>query len=268
MIDPETAALGAAAAKVLNDVASPALKQVGESLRLIVERVMGPLNDRLRRPVEVTDQLLEKVLGRLAERGVTPEGIRKPAEEIVAQVVFSNLIAGGQPEIEEMFADLLTTELDSSRPATIPVFAEVIRQLSAVDARVIKHMSTRVFSEALDVRKLTVAGFPEMVTSTYGPSKDLKQFFPESAWKAPSPSDREWTPFTLSLANLKRLDLADVEDQGNPHLEPLYPVLALTLFGRAFCSACVAWGARSVPVEEVTPEPGGGAVARAKGPET
>lgn len=241
MVDPATGGaigVGIGIGKELAKAAlAPAAKEMGEPLRLIVARAMGPLTRRLKRPEQVTDEFLEKVLGRLADRGITPDAVRQPAEEIVAQVVFANLISGVQPDIQEMFANLLASELDCSRPRTRPAFVEVVRQLSGAEARVLKELAKRGYSDPLHP-KVTIKhkrpGTPEPPENhipfgdPFIPGADLLPLVEGGSAEA----------FTSIVENLIRLRITTVTNHP-PGIDPSPRVLALTWFGRELCDACI-----------------------------
>jgi hypothetical protein len=171
----------------------------------------------------------ERTIALLAERGVSPEALRQPAEEILAQVAFGNLIAGAQPDLHDMFASLLATDLDSGRDRPHPAFAEVIRQLSRAEAVVLRHLASVGHSQPMSetTSSVTYSDGTKQNTSTPVPGADLTALLPGMTQEN----------FVSLYENLMRLQLATITPLSKSG-KPSPRVLELTRFGKGFCSAC------------------------------
>jgi hypothetical protein len=247
-IPPEALPLAAGAFAVGKEIAKnalgPAAKELGEPLRLAVKRMMSGMVKRLQAPAEAHDALGEAVIHRLRERGVSDEVLREPAEELLAQVVFSNLLVGGQSDLREMFAGLLASELDPTRSRSRPALVEVIRQLSSLDAKVFSYLADRrTHSVSLQSKRQTTHGGP-VPGQRYpdpGPREGVEQIYSpkEMEFAALFPED-EPGAFMECFDNLRRLSLVEVLP-ANPGPERVSssPMLVLTRFGRTLAQACL-----------------------------
>lgn len=241
---PLAAGAYAVGKEIAKQAIGPAAKELGEPMRLAVKRMMSGLVRRLKEPDDAHEALGEAVIERLRARGVSEEILREPAEELLAQVVFSNLLVGGQSDLRGMFAGLLASELDPTRPRAHPALVEVIRQLSSLDAKVFAYLAgRRTHSVSLQGKRLRTDGghvtgqrYPdpgprEGVERLYSPKEmEFAALFPKS----------EPGAFMDCLDNLSRLSVVEVLP-ANPGPERVAssPMLVLTRFGRTLAKACL-----------------------------
>lgn len=132
------------AVPLYQDAVSPAAKQVGQSLETIAKAINMALA-----PVGVLvwgyERIAQFLESRLAEKlkDVPPERIMTPNPHVVGPTLEGMRYTGEDPELRELFANLLATSLDSETAHNAhPAFVEIIKQLTSDEAKVLSHFQT------------------------------------------------------------------------------------------------------------------------------
>ena len=132
----------------------PAAKEIGKNLETAaksVRLVLAPVAalvwgyDKIKDYVQAS--LAEKLKGIPKERLVTPNPtVAGPALEALKY-------AGHNPNLRELYANLLATSIDSKTAHEAhPAFVEIIRQLTPDEARIIKYIFERMYLPIITVR--------------------------------------------------------------------------------------------------------------------
>ena len=149
------------------DVAQPAARQAGEALGQV-----GALVNSALRPLKTVqlswNTLFDRLDGWLVEKlsGVAPEEMTQPAANVVGGVVTGLLFAQDEAALRDMFVQLLATGM-TKRGALVahPAFAEFIKQMTPLEARLV-----RAIDRHQDIATLTVRSHDE---HSSGPSRPL-----------------------------------------------------------------------------------------------
>lgn len=130
----------AEAVPVYQDVFQPAAKEVGVALQTVAKTIhvaLAPFSAL----VWGYDQIASFVNDSLTERlkRVPPERIVSPSPTVAGPVLEALRFAGHDPDLRELFANLLATSMDAETArAAHPAFAEMIRQMAPDEARVMR----------------------------------------------------------------------------------------------------------------------------------
>ena len=142
------------AVPIYQDMVQPAAKEIGKNLETAaksVRLVLAPVAalvwgyDKIKDYVQAS--LAEKLKGIPKERLVTPNPtVAGPALEALKY-------AGHNPNLREMYANLLATSIDSKTAHEAhPAFVEIIRQLTPDEARIVKYIFERMYLPIITVR--------------------------------------------------------------------------------------------------------------------
>jgi hypothetical protein len=119
---------------VYADLASPAFQEMGSVLGRAVRVALAPLRGTLWSFERVESWIQVQMEMRL--RSVPPERILPPAPEVAVPVLMAITYTTAE-ELRTMFANLLATAMDSQTAEIAhPGFADIVRQMSPVDANV------------------------------------------------------------------------------------------------------------------------------------
>ncbi len=144
----------ARAVPVYQDMVQPAAKEIGRNLETAAKSirvVLAPVSalvwgyDKIKNYVQAS--LAEKLKDIPKERLVTPNPtVAGPALEALKY-------AGHNPNLRELYANLLATSIDSKTAHEAhPAFVEIIRQLTPDEARIVKYIFERMYLPIITVR--------------------------------------------------------------------------------------------------------------------
>jgi Abortive infection alpha len=123
---------------VYRDAVSPAAKEVGGALEKLVKLGLLPFNFALDNFLEAAENALAGARERLHKNRIPEERIVTPPTEVSIPVVDALRIRGGDQTIRAMYLSLLATAMDSQTQSIAhPAFAEMIRQLTPLEAKVV-----------------------------------------------------------------------------------------------------------------------------------
>jgi hypothetical protein len=185
MSDTENKIIEALAPKIYEDALQPAAKEVGKSLGNVVRAALLPVSGVVWTIDQAAEWVSKAVAERMEQKRITKDRISSPRPDVLGAVLVGLQVAGSEPELREMFASLLTSSMDSMTVQNShPAFAEIIRQLTSDEAKILKVIGDSGDYPLLDVlvdwdspnnmvtRNATLLGgksqvqYPEM-TSTY-----------------------------------------------------------------------------------------------------
>lgn len=130
--------------KVYDDLLHEGVQQVGDRLGRVVRISLSPV-DALLWPLEAArDWLAREVPKRLLQRGVPEDRIVPPSPQVSVHTIHGVQFAGPMEDsmLREMYAALLATAMDAHTASLAhPAFAEMIRQLTPREARLLIKLS-------------------------------------------------------------------------------------------------------------------------------
>lgn len=130
----------AKAVPIYPDLVQPAAQEIGKSLQT-VSRLVNVAISPIRALVWGYEKIEEFIINRVSEKlsNVPHENIVTPLASIAVPTVEALKYLGDEEELREMFANLLANSMDKSEADnTHPAFVEIIKNLSALDAIVLK----------------------------------------------------------------------------------------------------------------------------------
>lgn len=114
-----------------------ALGTVGEAVNAVLIPLRGLVWGMEKIETWVRSVMEEKL------KGIPPERLITPKPNIAGPIIESMRFVGEEPELREMFANLLATSMDSATANNAhPAFAEIIRQMTGDEARIAKLILT------------------------------------------------------------------------------------------------------------------------------
>jgi hypothetical protein len=119
---------------VYGDLASPAVREVGDVLHRAIRGALAPVRGALWSWEKIESWIEAEMEARL--RAIPLEQIQSPAPEVAVPLL--GAVAYTTAEVlRTMYANLLATAMNSqSAQMAHPAFAEIVRQMSPIDARV------------------------------------------------------------------------------------------------------------------------------------
>jgi hypothetical protein len=210
-------------AKELGESLKPAGRDVGESVVAVTGAIKLALTP-LRGLLWGWQQVEEIVLPELGRRFRDKLHRLVPPEPTVAGPALESLrFAGSQPALREMYVNLLATAMDKETATKAhPSFAEIIRQLTPDEARVVRLLYT---TGGVDV------------SGTWDDLSDRIRVMVGEAAGCEHPELIE-----VYLGNLHRIGFyfgLRMRNQQSGHPDTTTHKVELMLFGRQFCEACV-----------------------------
>ena len=142
------------AGKIYDDLVSPTAKQVGMTAGALAEAILlGPRELFFFTVAQAQAWLGAYVRQRLDEKGFSPERIRAPDPQVYVGTVVGMLGSGHVEELRRMFGNLLLSAMDATIAGMAhPSFADIVRQLSPAEARLIKYLRERGYIHTISVR--------------------------------------------------------------------------------------------------------------------
>lgn len=145
-------------ARIYDDAVSPAAKEVGATIAVAVRLALSPANFVLRTAQEAFDYAQNQVQERFTKWRTDPADVVPPPPEVVGPVVQALQYINDDSSLHDMFLNLLARAMDKNTQGSIhPAFAEVIRQLSPPEARLLPHLPLDQRAVPLVEARLTVA---------------------------------------------------------------------------------------------------------------
>ncbi len=149
---------------IYQDAIQPAAQELGKALGTVAKTVniaLAPVSALVWGFDHMKEFIETKVADRL--KNVPPEKIITPKANIAGPAMDALRYAGHEPSLSDMYANLLASAMnESTQEFAHPAFVEIIKQLTAVEARLLKLFENTPVYPLLDVRaelKETVGGF-------------------------------------------------------------------------------------------------------------
>lgn len=157
-LDPVTEATRQLAKPAYKDAVKPLAQQVGQAGATI-----GGVVNLLLAPVAITvyayqqaEPHLKKRISKAVEKrlaDVPPENIVAPSQRIAVPILQSLVHASDEPEIADMFANLLASSMNVDTTTNVhPSFVEIINSLTADEARLLDVISSQAMFPLVDLQ--------------------------------------------------------------------------------------------------------------------
>lgn len=225
-------------------VARPALTLLGEdvaALYKVLRLPLFPIRALATSSEHVEQWLMEALFKRLKD--MKPDEVHPPQPRVAQQALLQLTLCFSEHELREMFVNLLASSMTEHADKVHPSFTEVIHQLSADEAKVLRYAKTNPLS------------FNERYTTSAGPQKQrttepIELQFESYCQRA---GVEQLHKHPVYLDNLTRLRLIERESGERARIRggiaaPLhsgFPVISdvhvvfLSDFGRTFIDLCV-----------------------------
>lgn len=270
------------AKEVYRDALQPAARELGKGLgqtASIVNTVLRPL-----RTIQLTwDTLFDRLDGWLSEKlsGTPDVDVCEPSPTVAGPVVTGLLFAADEAELRDLFVQLLATSMvQHTRDHAHPAFAEAIKQMTPLEARLISRFASNGNVPYVIVRAHQWSGKKKdelwdapIDTLSDDQVRLLFEHPPSGPWRSETRltalSNEFPSPDMLiaSFQNLARLGLVTLDEEHFAHdlttycrilrasptvehcesirkagLVPSFAraVILNTEFGKLFCKACVS----------------------------
>ena len=127
------------AVPVYEDALQPAAKELGKALQVVAKSVhiaLAPVSALVWGYEQIRDFVSTKVAERLKD--VPIEEIASPKANVAGPLLEALRYAGNEPGLSDLFANLLASSMDKRTAAGAhPAFVEIIRQLTADEAKLV-----------------------------------------------------------------------------------------------------------------------------------
>jgi hypothetical protein len=248
------------AVPIYQDLMQPAAKEIGTALGTVAKTVniaLAPIAGIVWSYETIQGYISTKVSEKL--KNVPEEDIETPPISIAGPTLEALRFAGDEEELREMYANLLANALDKNTKETVhPSFVEIIKQLSAQEALVLKfltNMKNFPFICGYDVS--------DLATLTVGDERRIDGYNPAASTSSNQVSEKfieicngftQKLDLQSSLDNFLRLRLIEIEthssqefvDNSITHndntikLKITYEeILQFSTFGESFIKTCV-----------------------------
>lgn len=200
--------------EIYNDLLSPSVKSLGNTVSLLPRAIAVALH-----PIEkfiVTEECNMAECRRLVEknlRSVNPDDIVFPEPYVAVPAIQSISYCMDSDELRSMYASLLAKSIYSKTKDSVhPAFVEIIKQLSPLDALILKVIHSREAIALVDIRlqekdeMAAELSQDEFIIETEG--MDIHQLFcllPEI--------DASEQSISISFDNLSRLGLVHISNR-------------------------------------------------------
>jgi hypothetical protein len=240
---------------VYGDALAPAMRRLGAEIELVpraIHLALTPLRGLLWGMEQIEAMIATIVANKM--KGVDPSKIVEPPLNVVGPAFESLKYAGHDESLREMYANLIASAMNAdTRDSTHPAFAEIIRQMTPLDAHVIRYLASENALPLLTI-KYSEPG-------TEGEQRLVEDFTIIDDFARGVPGSIQ-----TSIGNLRRLGLAATPPMVSLAAEEAYmPLwdhpdivalrascaslgrhvfmerryLAITSFGRVFSNVCV-----------------------------
>lgn len=181
----------------LNKLLVPVASSAGRTLQDVWELVFGGFGNYVDKKREVRRKALEDFKSSLEGKvaAIPQEQLCEPSLSIVGPALDASKYYFEEPELREMFANLIASSMDSQKATSVhPSFSEIIRQMSPLDAQNLTYFIT--WRPVAEYRRV-----PE--------GKEGFQVFLSHVFLA-NPNEQDLNRQSVSLASLARLGLIDI----------------------------------------------------------
>lgn len=139
---------------IYQDAIQPAAQEFGKALGTVAKTVniaLAPVSALVWGFDHMKEFIETKVADRL--KNVPPEKIVTPKANIAGPAMDALRYTGHEPSLSDMYANLLASAMnESTQEFAHPAFVEIIKQLSAVEARLLKLFESTPVYPVLDIR--------------------------------------------------------------------------------------------------------------------
>lgn len=181
----------------LNKLLVPVASSAGRTLQDVWELVFGGFGNYVDKKREVRRKALEDFKSSLEGKvaAIPQEQLCEPSLSIVGPALDASKYYFEEPELREMFANLIASSMDSQKATSVhPSFSEIIRQMSPLDAQNLTHFTAR----------LPVVEYRLVTKENEGFQVFLSHVF------LANPDEQDLNRQSVSLASLARLGLVDI----------------------------------------------------------
>lgn len=148
------------AVPVYQDTLQPAAKQIGQSLETVTKTVniaLAPIKALVWGYEQIEDFISSRVSEKL--KNVPKEHITTPKPEVAGPAVEALRYSGHNPNLRELYANLLANAMDKSTiHLAHPGFVEILKNLSSDEAILLQAFSTNNQYPLLDIRAKVIEG--------------------------------------------------------------------------------------------------------------
>jgi len=241
------------AVPVYNDALQPAAKELGTALATVARTInvaLAPLRVLVWGWEQLEKELVPLLLDKL--KNVPEDRITTPSLPIAGPALEGLRFAGHEPQLRELYANLLATSMDAATAQEAhPGFVEIVRQLTPDEARILRRFETHKFFPMLTASGALFGLVPRFSLLPYEAVCDHPHLGPNYlsnlerlgliaiVW-------RDAYMYRLDFKSLREHPdvLAAVRASGLPasaHELDAFELgaIQLTGFGQQFCQACV-----------------------------
>ena len=134
--------------EIYHDIGKPASKEFGKALQTVGQAVnlgLEPFRLMIWGYDKIKTVIEEKIPPRL--KNTPPENITTPKPSVAVPTIEALRYVGEEEYLCDMYANLLASSMDkSTKDGALPAYAEIIKQLTSDEARILKYIS-------LDIKK-------------------------------------------------------------------------------------------------------------------
>jgi hypothetical protein len=145
----------AEAVPIYDDMVQPAAKELGKGLLTIAKTVnvaLSPLAGMVWGYEKIMDLFIPKLEERL--KNVPTENIVTPKISVAGPILEALRYTGSEESLSDLYANLLATSMDKETATTAhPAFAEIIKQLTPDEARIIALFPSDPFMPLIDIKR-------------------------------------------------------------------------------------------------------------------
>jgi len=144
---------------VYDDALQPAAKELGKGLEIVAKAVTTALA-----PVEGmiwgVDQIKKFVRGKVAEKleNIPIEDIQQPKANIGVPTVDALRYTGEEPDLAEMYANLLANSMDKATAYEAhPGFVDIIKNMASDEAKIMMFLSRNLYYPLINIKAVNKA---------------------------------------------------------------------------------------------------------------
>lgn len=157
-----TKALGPAAQEFGKELA-PAGKALGEVIARTTMLALSPVKGVIWGAESIKSWIEEKVAPKIAH--LPSNSISEPSLRIAGPTIEAIRFSGEDEEVSELFANLLANSMINENQSIVhPAFVEVVKQMSPLDARIVKYISDHEMVAYINVRQIEQDGYKVVAT--------------------------------------------------------------------------------------------------------
>lgn len=235
---------------VYDDVAHPALSEVGKALQGVTRMALAPVSAMVWGFDKIASYLDVAIPEYFARKKIASEKIKSPDPSIAVPTIMALTYNSHKAELREMFTNLLGASMNSDVVDEHPAFVEIIKQLCSDEGKMLKEIYKRGSLPIIKFR-LSIETVGEI---------DVLPYFSDICYCVGCEYPQKFPEY---LDNLHRHGLVDVEVDrhfvNNEYYENLkkHPackkikvqtgqrivevksIYEISAFGRKFCSVCM-----------------------------